>query len=400
MGTIFNIVGCECNKESNNNNNKLKIYNSVKPVRVSDYSSTEMICSMIIPREIYIDQPKKSFSSTDLVKKNYDNKKKIFEKYTKICILGKNNYNMVYKVNNKLSNKLQAMKKILKAKVENFDDTKNIIKFINILSNLKQKNLAKLYEFYEDEKYFYIINELCEDTLLDKILDENNTLCEFIVKFIMYRIFLALKYLHKNQIIHGDIKITNIGFTYKEKYKVKNEIKVPIIDLISEASNDEDLQKELLNSNDYDGLSIKAKNYIKNLSKYDIKLLDCMSQEIFIKNIIDYENSDILLNINYYSPELFNGIIMKQRDEWACGILMFKLLKGIYPFEGDNKDELVNDIINEDINKEINKLKVSNNCKDLIKRLLDKKPENRIKVEESLKLDYFKTGVKFKIQKT
>ena len=69
MGTIFNIVGCECNKESNNNNNKLKIYNSVKPVRVSDYSSTEMICSMIIPREIYIDQPKKSFSSTDLVKK-------------------------------------------------------------------------------------------------------------------------------------------------------------------------------------------------------------------------------------------------------------------------------------------------------------------------------------------
>ena len=124
-----------------------------------------------------------------------------------------------------------------------------------------------------------------------------------------------------------------------------------------------------------------------------------MSQEIFIKNIIDYENSDILLNINYYSPELFNGIIMKQRDEWACGILMFKLLKGIYPFEGDNKDELVNDIINEDINKEINKLKVSNNCKDLIKRLLDKKPENRIKVEECLKLDYFKTGVKFKIQK-
>ena len=40
----------------------------------------------------------------DLKKKNYTNKDKIFEKYTKICILGKNNYNIVYKVNNKLSN--------------------------------------------------------------------------------------------------------------------------------------------------------------------------------------------------------------------------------------------------------------------------------------------------------
>ena len=146
MGTLFNIVGCECTKDSNNKIKRNNTISNVNPVRVSDFSSSEMIFSTIIPREIYKDQPKRSFSLTknDLKKKNYTNKDKIFEKYTKICILGKNNYNIVYKVNNKLSNKLQAMKKVLKAKVENAEDTKHIINSIFILRNLKYDNLNKL----------------------------------------------------------------------------------------------------------------------------------------------------------------------------------------------------------------------------------------------------------------
>ena len=331
MGTIFNIVGCECSKD---NNKKLKLNNSYNPVLVSDFSSSEMICSTIIPREIYKDQPKRSYSVTK--NKYYINRKKdkVFEKYNKVCILGKNNYNIVYKV-----------------------------------QNLKHDNLMKLYEFYEDEKYFYLITDLCEETFLDKILEEHEVLCEFIVKYIMYRIFLALNYLHKQNIIHGDIKITNIGFIPKERTKEKNEKLIPIRDLINEICNDINL---------------------------DIKLLDCWSQEIFIKNIIDFENSDILLNINYYSPELFDGCIIKERDEWACGILMYKLFKGNYPFDGENKDELIQDIIKGNISEEINELKISNDCKNLMKTLLEKNPKNRIKVEECLKLGYFKKGVKFK----
>ena len=396
MGTIFNIVGCECSKDTNK---KLKLNNSYNPVLVSDFSSSEMICSTIMPREIYKDQPKRSFSVTKnkyYMIRNNKNKDKVFEKYNKVCVLGKNNYNIVYKVINKLSNKIQAMKKIVKAKVENADDTKNIVNSISVIQNLRHDNLMKLYEFYDDEKYFYLITDLCEETFLDKILEEKEVLCEFIVKYIIYRIFLALNYLHKQNIIHGDIKITNIGFIPKEKLKSKNEKQIPIRDLINEISDDINLQNELLSTNNYNNLSIKAKRYIRNLSQYEIKLLDCWSQEIFIKNIIDFENSDILLNINYYSPELFDGCILKERDEWACGILMYKLLKGDYPFEGDNKNELIQDIIKGNIIDEINELKVSDDCKNLIRKLLDKNHKTRIKVEEVLKLAFFKKGVKFK----
>ena len=394
MGTIFNIVGCECSKEANNA--KLKLNNSFNPVLVSDLSSSEMICSTIMPREIYKDQPRRSFSLTknkNYLNKNYKMKDKIFEKYNKVCVLGKNNYSMVYKVINKLTNKIQAMKKILKAKVENSDDTKSIINSISILQNLKHDNLMKLYEFYEDEKYFYLITDLCEEIFLDKILEEKGTLCEFIVKYIIYRIFLVINYLHKQNIIHGDIKITNIGFIHKSK----NEKQIPIKDLIDEINDDIELQNELINTRNYNNLSSKAKKYIQNLSQYEIKLLDCWSQEIFIKNIIDYENADILLNINYYSPELFDGFIINERDEWSCGILMFKLITGHYPFEGNNKDELVQDIIKGNIKDEINKLNVSEDCRNLIKKLLEKNPKKRIKADECLKLDFFKKGVKFKI---
>ena len=396
MGTIFNIVGCECSKDTNK---KLKLNNSYNPVLVSDFSSSEMICSTIMPREIYKDQPKRSFSVTKnkyYMMRNNKNKDKVFEKYNKVCVLGKNNYNIVYKVINKLSNKIQAMKKIVKAKVENADDTKNIVNSISVIQNLRHDNLMKLYEFYDDEKYFYLITDLCEETFLDKILEEREVLCEFIVKYIIYRIFLALNYLHKQNIIHGDIKITNIGFIPKEKVKSKNEKQIPIRDLINEICDDINLQNELLSTNNYNSLSIKAKKYIRNLSQYEIKLLDCWSQEIFIKNIIDFENSDILLNINYYAPELFDGLILKERDEWACGILMYKLLKGDYPFEGDNKNELIQDIIKGNTNEEINELKVSDDCKNLIRKLLDKNHKTRIKVEEVLKLGFFKKGVKFK----
>ena len=129
---------------------------------------------------------------------------------------------------------------------------------------------------------------------------------------------------------------------------------------------------------------------------FDIKLLDCWSQEIFVKNFIDYENEDILLNINYFSPELFDGKMVKQRDEWSCGILMFKLLTGYHPFEGDDKNEIVFDIMNDNLEDEFMNLKVSKECKDLLKKLLNKNPDKRIKVEEILELNYFKNIAKLK----
>ena len=91
---------------------------------------------------------------------------------------------------------------------------------------------------------------------------------------------------------------------------------------------------------------------------FEVVLMDCWSKDVFIKNIIDKNKSDIMSNISFSSQE--------ERDEWAIGIITFNLTNGYMSFEGDTKEELVYDIINKDIDNEINELNIGKECKDLL----------------------------------
>ena len=386
MGIVFNIVGCECSK-------KLEKQPSIKRVKVTDSTSSVLISSTIIPKVLYSDKNEKSLDE-GIQKNILKNEINVYEKYIQICILGQTHYSIVYKAKNKLNNQLRALKEIFKDNIENLNDTKNIIYSINVLRNLKHPNLIQLYEFYEDEKNFYLIYDLCEKIDLDEILKEKIIFCEFFVKFIMYKILLAVDYLHKQRIIHGDIKITNIGIIKIENDNNKNSENIK--ELINEVCDNIILKNELLIKNKYENLSLKAKKFINNLLKYDVKLLDCWSQDIFIKNIVNNTNSDIMLNINYYSPELFNQNISKERDIWSCGVLMFYLINGYYPFDGETKEELVYEILNEDIDERISELNIGKECKDLLFKLLNKNPAYRIKAEDALKHEFFQKGIRIK----
>ena len=378
MGAVFNIVGCECSK-------KLETQPSIKKIKVTDYSSSVLISSTIIPKELYTDK-KHGNEITKKRKVSQKIEKDVNEKYIQICILGKSHYSTVYKVKNKLNNQLRAMKEIPKENLENVNDTKNIVFSINILTNLKHPNLIQLYEFYEDDKNYYLIYDLCEKVDLNEILKEKYVLPEFMVKYIIYKILIAIEYLHKRQIIHGDIKITNIGFINRNNniYITSMNENLSIKKLINKVCDDFKLKNELLIKNDYESLSKKGKEFINNLMEFDVVLLDCWSQDVFIKNIIDENNSDIMANISYFAPELFNQNITKERDEWALGVVIFNLINGYMPFDGDTKEELVYDIINKDIDNEINELNIDNECKDLLFKLLNKNPHYRIKAEEAL----------------
>ena len=389
MGMVFDVVGCESSKQRDR-----KI--SVKQVKVTDSTSSVNIKTTIIPREIYKDKSEKSNDTPISKVEIKTSSTNIFEKYIQLSLYAKTHYSNVYKVKNTLNNQIRAMKEIAKDKVEN--ETKNIINSINELRPLEHPNLIQLYEFYEDDKNYYLISDLCEKIDLNEILKERLFMPEFLVKYIMYKVCLAVNYLHRQKIIHGDIKITNVGFIKKKEYKKNNDNNEDNSDelkeLINKLSDNKKMQIELLIKDKYELLSSEAKNYINNLIKYDIKLLDCWSQDIFIKNIIENDNSDIMLHLNYLSPELFNDSNTRERDEWACGILMFNLVSGYYPFEGDTKEELVYEINNADVDEEINNLKISKECKDLLFKLLNKNPNYRIKIEDVLKHKYFQNGIR------
>ena len=344
----------------------------------------------------------KDFTPTDLpgFQNNIDEKKdeeknetaqeSVYDKYQQLNRLGDGSFGTVFKVKNKTTGELFAVKEINKSILLNNSRRKKVFKEINILKSVNNINIVKICDFFEDVNNYYIVTELCDNGDLEEKAKSDLNFCEFVVKVIMYKVFQAVDYLHKLKIVHGDIKRSNIGIT--KKNDANNNIP-SIKDLINEISRNESMQIELLNTSKISQLSNESRKFLKNLAHYEFKLLDFGAAEIFKLR----DNEEMLCitgTLGYLAPEVFSGKDTMQKDEWACGILMYNLLTGNSPFDGDTKEEIINEIKNKaiDINSKNLKNK-SKPCKDLMFKLLSKNPSLRMRADEALRHEYFSTGI-------
>ena len=316
-----------------------------------------------------------SFTTDTLVKAyNYSP----YQTYQDIELLGGGTYGVVKKVclkNNKET--VRAMKIIDKQHIEKGQE-KQLFEEIEILRKLEHPNIMKIYEYFIDQKYIYIISEfLDEGDLLGK-LKKLNSMSELVVKFLMSQILDAVAYLHANRVFHGDIKLENI-MLYKTSRKRKKRFTTINRDLNSNIN----LQKQLENN------SQSNSEYIEEMSNYEIKLIDFGCSKYLTKKRHN-SLSGIVGTSMYCSPEVVNNLYDEKSDEWSCGILMYILLTGDLPFEGETEIEIFDNIKKYNINFNTGELKnVSNNCMNLLKSLLDPKKKNRITALEALKHPFF-----------
>ena len=219
MGMVTNFVGCDCIRkveETNDNNNRnINNFTNINNSSINP-KSTLLTNQTTLDEEL---NSKYNKSQTILSQGYFDGKIDIkdyiqkldtdsLESYQKLERIGKGSYGSVYKVQNKNTNIIRAMKIIPK----NYQkDNEEIMREINILKNLDHPNVMKIYEFLEDEKNYYLIQEFCDEGDLESVLDKKKIFCEFLVKFIMYQVFLAINYLHANNIVHQDIKKKNVS---------------------------------------------------------------------------------------------------------------------------------------------------------------------------------------------
>ena len=130
--------------------------------------------------------------------------------YDTIKKIGKGTFGTVYKVMNKQTGVIRAMKVISKNKLKCGFTDEDIIQEINILTKLEHPHIIKVYEFYNYKKHYYIINEFCNEGDLAEKLAKLTKFPEFFVKILMVQIFNAVLYLHKKCVFHGDLKLENI----------------------------------------------------------------------------------------------------------------------------------------------------------------------------------------------
>ncbi|GME92757.1 unnamed protein product [[Candida] boidinii] len=122
--------------------------------------------------------------------------------------LGTGSFGAVHHVIRKDSRKHYAMKIILKSTLKN--QRKIVEDEILFLATLKHPNIVKFEDWFEDFYQFYIVTGLAKGGELFERLVKRNIYTEVNAAAIISQLLSAVKYLHKHNVAHRDIKLENI----------------------------------------------------------------------------------------------------------------------------------------------------------------------------------------------
>eukprot|EP00347_Sterkiella_histriomuscorum_P014917 403359020 len=227
----------------------------------------------------------------------------------------------------------QRAVKVLRKSHMDDDEKKMLFNEINILRELDHPNIVKMYEFFEDEKRYYIVTEICKGgELFDEIIARGK-FTEKDAAILMKQVLSCVNYCHKNNIVHRDLKPENI----------------------------------LLEQNkDFD----------------QIKIIDFGTSLVYDTG----KSLDEKLGTPYYiAPEVLNKKYNEKCDIWSCGVITYIILSGMPPFNGQSDQEIMKKV-------RIGKFSFSDPCwsnmsdkaKDFITKLLTYDVDSRPSAETVL----------------
>ena len=304
--------------------------------------------------------------------------------YEELEEIGFGTYGVVKKVCLKNNpNIIRAIKIIPKERLVQGYDEEKLSNEILILKNIDHPNIMKIYEFYDDEVNFYMVTEYYDQDDLYRNINKLYCMSQIVVKLIMEQLFNAVAYLHSKGVFHGDIKLENIMLYSTSKYRKQR------FSMINRNLNKNyKLQNEIDNSYKENKYSNNSLNIVNDLLNYEIKLIDFGCSKIFSKR--GERKSGIIGTSIYCSPEVIDNLYDEKCDEWSCGVLMYILLSGQPPFNGKTEEEIFKKIKKCEYNFSPEPFRnVSENCIDLIKKLLQPNKNKRIKAIDALKHPFF-----------
>nr|XP_020463387.1 NUAK family SNF1-like kinase 2 [Monopterus albus] len=256
--------------------------------------------------------------------KRHHHKHNLKHRYEFLETLGKGTYGKVKKARER-SGRLVAIKSIRKEKIKDEQDLVHIRREIEIMSSLCHPHIITIYEVFENKDKIVIVMEYAsQGDLYDYICDKKHV-SEQEVRHFFRQIVSAVHYCHQNGIVHRDLKLENILLDGKDNVKIADF-----------------------------GLS--------NLYHGDEYLQTFCGSPL------------------YASPEIVNGRPYRgpEVDTWSLGVLLYTMVHGTMPFDGNNHKTLVQQISTGNYHKPSNP---SDAC-GLIRWMLMVNPERRATIEE------------------
>ena len=222
-------------------------------------------------------------------------------------------------------------KKKIKIKMKN-----TVFKENEIITKFNHINVIFVLDIIEDPENYYIVMEYCKSgELFDYIVDKQH-LEEDEAAIFFYQLINGVEYVHSLGIAHRDLKPENLLLTEQKVLK--------IIDFgLSHEFNGEDF--------------LKTK---------------CGSP-------------------SYAAPEIIKGLPYDgfKTDIWCCGIILYAMVCGYLPFEGENNKILFKNIV--ECNPEIPD-NLSEETQELISAILRADPDERITIDEIKNHDFYLRG--------
>lgn len=267
------------------------------------------------------------------------NYRDIYDHYEIDKVIGKGHFSEVRLGYSKLDKTRVAIKVIYKKKLRS-DELESTLAEVEVLKFSKHQNIVKLIDTFDSADVLYIVLEYLENGNLLQFLNINQEMITYpMIKQFVKEIAEGVNYLHKNCIMHRDLKLENI----------------------------------MLND------------------KFEIKIVD-----LGFSKIVGKENKiqERLGTLTYLAPEVYQGKgYNKEADIWSLGIIMYYLVSGSFALDTYEQAKAFltrSTFNNEEFYVGLSNANVSKHGIDLVMKCLSEQ-YRRINITQFLQHNWFRT---------
>ena len=260
--------------------------------------------------------------------------KLLLGRYEVIEKIGEGGMSVVYKAKDRLLNRYVAIKILRPEFIKDEQFVENFRRESQAAAGLSHPNIVSVYDVGKEGNIHFIVMELIDGKSLSQVIEEKGKLDYKEAISIAKQVASALSLAHKNQIIHRDVKPHNILITSTGTAKLA-----------------------------------------------DFGIARAVSRESLAEG-----NEKIMGSVHYFSPEQARGAYVDERsDIYSLGIVLFEMLTGKVPFDGDNPISIALMHINNHIPSACDMVKgIPPQLERVIDKATDKYQSNRYKSADEM----------------
>ena len=372
--------------------------------------------SLVSGEDYFLDESdikeRSSYASKNEQENLYNNNTTIKESdYIKLSKLGCGSYGQVFKVKNKETSKIYAIKEINKSKLIKENKFYQAIIENEMLKGCNHPNIVKYFGFYETQENFAIIEEYCPYGDLSSFIYENKRNFSILeIQYIIGQIIICLEYLSTKNIIHRDIKPENFLITDNFNLKLIDFGTSTLIGKIFDTKTNKFIddtykrpkrfsdsfinsrqifedQQPVSNNNPYSSFKYKISEIFQILSSPFTSSTD---EKTNSGKFEDNKRQKFVGTAEYMAPEIINSKKTGYfTDMWSLMCILFLCFVGETPFS-DKTDYLIfQKITHVKYNEEKINL-IPEEALDLIKKFFKAEPRERLGYKGEKDFDFNK----------